>query len=154
MYDGRVVIAGSNMDAQRPFSQRELSIEIYTPDNLWRGPRPEFVATPDEIGYGAELHIRLTNNWKYGQIKPERIGLIRTCACTHAFTFDQRYVALHAYTEKGKSFPSPNDTEFVLRIPNDPNVLPPGYYMLFLLSKIESPGIGGAPSLAKIVKIG
>jgi len=156
MYDGRVLIGGSNKNKKQTIystsdwsdeaikqATRELSLEIYTPDCLWRGPRPVFSVTPDEVEHGNNLYVRLGKDWTWDMLDSNKIGLIRLYSVTHAFGVDQRYVGLIASNVKKR--------EFTLTIPGksikNKGLLPPGYYMLFLVSK------AGAPSVGHIVHI-
>ncbi|MBL7976649.1 MAG: DUF1929 domain-containing protein [Candidatus Kapabacteria bacterium] len=157
LHDGRVMLGGTDYDN---------SIEIYTPDYLWRGPRPVFSVTPDNISYDQFLHIKLGKGWKYKHLHPEKFALLRCYSVTHAFGLDQRYVNLYACrTEQNLSKeqewkigkiappPDPDDTSFRLWIPPQHyNVLPPGYYTLFMVSKLSN-GYSGSPSLGQIIKI-
>jgi hypothetical protein len=58
----------------------------------------------------------------------------------------------------GYRYPEPesDDTEFRLQIPANPNLLPPGHYQLFIVSRLGDPGYNftGAPSLGHIIRVG
>ncbi len=146
--DARVLLAGS----QGPI---ETSTEIYSPDYLFRGPRPKFSCTPETVGYGQFINIKLADVWTFGLINADRIGLIRLCSVTHSFAQDQRYVAIYPchYNNEPKTpglrypMPESNDKEFRIQMPDNTNALPPGYYMLFLVS------VAGAPSIGHIVQV-
>ncbi len=64
--------------------------------------------------------------------------LVRPSAVTHSFNQDQRLVALAFSTSPGAVHPI---------APPSPNLAPPGYYMLFLLSS------RGVPSEAVFVRL-
>ncbi|MEP7217888.1 MAG: galactose oxidase early set domain-containing protein, partial [Bacteroidota bacterium] len=117
--------------------------EIYTPDYLWRGPRPSFTVNQTEIFNLAFenliLDINLTGEWTMDYIDKDKIGLLRLASFTHSFGFDQRYVALAL-------LPSSKKNQIKVLIPG-PNILPPGYYWLFLVS------VAGAPSLGQLIHV-
>lgn len=167
--EGRVMLAAT----QTP---PETSHEIFTPDYLWRGPRPVFVTDRERVGYGQHLSIRLGEGWTFEDIHPNRIALVRLYGVTHMFGFDQRYVNVnpvrvdfeHLAARQGETAPDPKtmqnnrkryarplptDTEFRVEIPSNPNLLPPGYYWLFLVSKTADNGVG-CPSLGHAIRIG
>lgn len=176
LYDGRVLLGGSNKYGGQGYYtgpypltdytnyvnqftlanlelNRDLSLEIYTPDYLWRGPRPVFSHAKDVVGYGDLLNIRLAKGWKFQNLRSDRIALVRCYSSTHAFGFDQRYVAINSFKLGDLSnAPAATDVEFSLEIPINPAILPPGFYMLFLFSKLEENWLG-APSLGHIIQI-
>jgi hypothetical protein len=134
-------------------------------DSLLRGPRPEFMHSQDMISHGSELKIHLTNGWTFGDIDPKRIGILRFCGGTHAFNFDQRYIRLVAFVRRTKKVhserhattstmtrPQDDDIDFNLWIPQNRNVVPPGYYMLFLVSKLGQE-LSGTSSIGHIIRI-
>jgi hypothetical protein len=163
LYDGRVLLCGT----QPP---NDTSVEIYTPDYLMRGPRPEFVVTPDVIGHDQRLRITLAKGWRFKHLRKDKCGLLRCYGVTHGFGFDQRYVNLHPIKAEnippfsddvtaraplpgfGYPEPDPDDMNFDLEIPANPNLLPPGYYMLFLQSQIEA-GEAGCISIGHFIRI-
>lgn len=169
--DARVLISGSNYNMQQgdfnspPQSyHQDLSFEIYSPDYLYRGPRPVFSINKEFFNYGDNIQITLQEGWKIKNLRRDRVGLIRLGSVTHAFNFDQRYVGLKIDGDVDIPYVQPstldlNMSEFDAIIPNNPNLLPPGYYMLFLLSGLVDiqglPGFPrlGAPSIAKIIKV-
>ena len=68
-----------------------------------------------------------------------RAVFIRPGASTHSTNMEQRYVPL-AFTQTGS-------TSLSLTAPSEPNIAPPGYYMLFLVDA------GGVPSLGRFVRV-
>jgi len=163
MKDGRVMICGGQIDNHAEWEKvngwyvgegggRNLSIEIYTPDYLWRGPRPVFAHTPDNLNMGDNLLVRLESDWTWDMIDPNRVLLIKLCSATHSQSIDQRCVGLRIDRK--------SDVEATLNIQYLPNVqtsagkttqgqvLTPGYYYLFICS------LAGTPSLGHILKIG
>ena len=127
--DGRVMTCGSN-PARRV---DELRIETYRPPYLFQGPRPEVVAAPEEVTYSERFDVETPEASDI-----DEVVLVRPATATHCLTTDQRLVELAIEERDG--------TTLTARIPDEPNVLPPGSYMLFVLSD-------GVPSEAPFVRV-
>jgi hypothetical protein len=127
--DGRVMVCGSN-----PASKvNELRIETYSPPYLFKSPRPQIEHAPLEVSYGEEFDVKTL---QAGAI--EEVALIRPSSTTHCLDTDQRYVGLNIIER---------DSETVrVKLPDNPNLAPPGYYMLFIVSQ-------GIPSIAEFVQV-
>lgn len=107
--------------------------------------------------------MQLANDWKLKNIRRDRVGLIRLGSNTHAFNFDQRYVGLQISGDVDTPYIKPSNLnlelqEFDVMIPHNSNLIPPGYYMLYIVSALsEDPTtkipLMGTPSIARIVKI-
>jgi hypothetical protein len=123
--DGRVWVAGTD---------GETRMEVYTPDYLQRGTRPAITNAPTSVTYGQAFSIDL--------LEPADVSsacFIRLSAVTHAFNMSQRYVTL--------DFAPTDANEIGLTAPGDPNLAPPGHYMLFVLDA------AGIPAAAPIVQL-
>lgn len=122
--DGRVLVGGSN-----PTGHFETQLEIFSPPYLFRGPRPVISEAPTEIGYGDRLRISTSQatdiKW---------VSLIRPSAVTHSTDTEQRVVAV-PFKLKGSG-------DLALTIPSEPNIAPPGWYMMFVTNS------DGVPSVA------
>src|SRR5262249_44543934 len=135
--DASVWVAGSNPD--RGVYTRQ--IEIYKPAYLFTSTgaaaiRPNIAKVPYIIFYGSTFTLATPDA---ANIPIQRgVVLVRNGAVTHAFGMDQREVQL-AYTVGTGSLS--------VKVPSNRNVLPPGYYMLFILSRT------GVPSIAKFVRV-
>ncbi|WP_344742267.1 galactose oxidase early set domain-containing protein [Pseudonocardia halophobica] len=81
---------------------------------------------PDTAALGSTITVASP---EAGQIAKAR--LIRPSAATHATDVEQRSVALDVTT-------NPNGT-LDLAIPEQPTLVPPGYYMLFLVDGAGTP---------------
>jgi hypothetical protein len=127
--DGRVLVVGSN-PARRVNERR---IEIYSPPYLFRGPRPIIEEVPSQVAYGESFAI--------GTPLAEDIdeaALIRPSSTTHCLSTDQRYVGLEITARHANTI--------TVSMPDNPNLAPPGYYMLFILRK-------GIPSVATFIQV-
>ncbi len=128
--DGRVMTAGSNPDRDH----QELRIETFKPPYLFRGERPRITKCEPESHYKDTIEIETPDS---GNIK--EICLIRPSSTTHCLNPEQRYIGLE-FERK---------SDFILRatIPENPNLAPPGYYMLFILNN------EGVPSVAHFIRL-
>ena len=122
--DGCVMTAGSN-----PMRKcEEQRIEMFSPPYLFRGERPSISNCPKQLNYGQSFEIE---SQYAGDIKS--VSLIRPSNTTHCLNPEQRYVGLE--------FEEKNSNKLFAKIPTNRNVLPPGYYMLFIVNKKDVPCI-------------
>jgi len=129
--DGRVATFGSNpLDATNSFEQR---IEIYSPAYLFHGPRPVLSAVPAQVPLGSTVLLHSTQHLT-------RLRLIRPAAVTHNTDTEQRSVAVPLIAQA--------DGTVAARVPTNPDLLPPDWYMLFGVDD------RGVPSVASWVQIG
>jgi hypothetical protein len=120
--DGRVATAGSNPNR----GDDELRIEIFHPPYLFRGQRPYIEHAPTELGYGAHFDLRTPNAPRL-----EWVQLIRPMATTHSCDTEQRLVDLD-FTVRGPC-------EVRITIPAEPNLAPPGWWMLNVVDTQRRP---------------
>jgi hypothetical protein len=143
LYDGRVLVGSGNRYVKETGGQNLNfpfpELELVTPDYYRNGPKPEFSVSRPKASYGASLVLTLEGGWSTSEIETE-VSFIRCSSCTHAFGYDQRMVRLSAI-DVGKK------DSFKLKIPNNRNVMPPGFYMVFVISK------RGVPSCAQFVQL-
>ena len=138
--DGRVVAAGGNPEATTlvPWDQdpihEEMRLEIFSPPYLFRGPRPTITGVSTEWKYGQTFQI---NSPDAGSIR--WASLLRNCVTTHSFDGSQRLVDLDINAQAGGIV--------TITITNNPNIAPPGWYMLFLVNN------NGIPSVASWVHL-
>jgi hypothetical protein len=130
--DGRVLSAGTTVSASGCSDQTDA--DFYSPPYLFRGPRPSITSAPSAVRYGQVLRV----------VTPDaatitNANLIAFSAVTHHFNFSQRIS--HLRFKKVK-------TGLNVTAPANPNLAPPGKYMLFLLNST------GVPSVASIVQLG
>jgi Domain of unknown function (DUF1929)/PKD domain len=143
--DGTVAVAGSNPKR----GIYEPHIEIYSPAYLFttdakgntiRATRPVITAAPRSIGYGTGTFQVQTPNAAGTTTLPDvkSVVLVRPGSVTHAFDMEQRLVGLTFTAASGA---------LTVNSPPNPNVAPPGFYLLFLLNK------AGVPSIATFVQV-
>jgi hypothetical protein len=123
--DGRVMTAGSNPERR----VNELRIELFSPPYLFRGNRPVISKYPPEISYHQEFEIESNDA---SHIKA--VAFIRQSVTTHCVNTEQRYVGLE-YKQK-------NSNTLLIKVFSNRNIIPPGYYMLFVVSEDGIPSIG------------
>src|SRR6266404_1048155 len=131
--DGTVFLAGANPQQ----GVYEKHIEIYQPAYLFNSDgsaamRPTISGAPASITYGSTFAVQ-TPNTDIGSVV-----LIKPGSVTHSFDMDQRFVGLSFTVQNGG---------LTAVLPQNSNLTPPGYYMLFLVNKI------GVPSIAKFVQV-
>lgn len=98
------------------------------------GPQPDLYAAPERVTYGQSFPIPMP--------APEDIAQVcftRLSAVTHAFNTEQRYVPL--------DFVVTGPEELQITAPTDPNLAPPGHYLLFITNS------AGVPATAPIVQL-
>ncbi|ESU20475.1 hypothetical protein FEDK69T_29980 [Flavobacterium enshiense DK69] len=135
--DGSVFTAGSshNVSSGDPATVGEMRMVIFKPDYFDNPSRPTLNSTAVSTTYGKQISIDTPDA---GNI--QRVALIRNGSNTHAFNPDQRYVGLN--------FIKFSADKLIASIPTDPSVLPPGYYMLWIINN------AGLPCrLAKFIRI-
>ncbi|MER6688448.1 galactose oxidase early set domain-containing protein [Streptomyces minutiscleroticus] len=126
--DGRVMATGDNPGN----GSWNHDVSIYTPPYLLKGERPTITSLIDD-------------HWEYGDTQRitvdrpiARAELIRPAAVTHSSDPNQRFVDL----------PLSVDGDNVdLNVTSNPDLAPPGWYMLFAVDA------GGVPSVAKWVHL-
>lgn len=133
--DGRVVASGGNPPPYGhhvPWGEdgtnEEMRVEIYSPPYLFAGPRPVIGAAPTEVTYAQQFTISTD--------APDAIAsacLIRPGVTTHSFDSSQRLVDL----------PIGGRTAGGLQVaaPGNPNVAPPGWYMVFIVDQTGVPSV-------------
>jgi hypothetical protein len=127
--DGRVLIAGGGNDGPAVNYTRG---EFFSPPYLFKGPRPSIASAPGELGYGLTFVVDTPD-----AASITAVSLIRPGAVTHGFDEAQRFMNLN-FTREGGSL--------VITGPQNANLAPPGYYMLFLVA-------GEVPSTAAFVRL-
>lgn len=125
--DGRVAILGSN-----PLDNSfEFRISVYSPPYLFKGTRPTLTAAPDRAGYGESIELGVSGD-------VTSASLMAPMSATHQTDTNARLVDLPLAGADGIR---------TAQIPDNPNLLPPGPYMLSVLNA------DGVPSVSRWVWI-
>lgn len=134
MPDGRVWSGGGglcNCSADHPDHQIYWPPYLFTADGS-PATRPIISAAPDKLTYGATFSVTAT-------VDLTRFSLIKLSGITHNLNSDLRYLNL--------PFTTPSAGHYQLTVPENPNVLTPGYWMLFALNS------QGVPSVARVIQV-
>ncbi|HCA87106.1 MAG TPA: galactose oxidase [Streptomyces sp.] len=135
--DGRVATFGSDPLYADPDNLQtgnfERRIEIYTPPYLYRDDRPAVTSGPSEAARGGTATFTVSSEKKLATAR-----LMRPSAVTHTTDVEQRSVEL-GMERRGN--------RVALSVPEDPTLVPRGWYMLFVTDS------AGTPSEAKWVHI-
>ncbi|GHF58950.1 hypothetical protein GCM10010218_45420 [Streptomyces mashuensis] len=127
--DGRIAVFGSNPLFADPDDTRmgtfEQRIEVYTPPYLYRPHRPALRTGPLTAAHGDVLTLSGTDRREVAAAR-----LMRPSAVTHATDVEQRSVALELGDHAGA---------VTVRIPDNPALVPAGWYMLFLTDRAGTP---------------
>jgi plastocyanin len=127
MPDGSVIMGGDPNGGNVPN-------ECYLPSYFFK-PRPAIMSSPTSIAYGVTFAI--------GTATPGAIGevvLMAAGAVTHGFNQNQRYV--------GCAIVGTTATQVQVAAPPDGTVVPPGYYLLFLVDRDRVPSMAAWIRLA------
>ncbi|MEM7203649.1 MAG: galactose oxidase-like domain-containing protein [Planctomycetota bacterium] len=133
--DARVLCAGGEGNGGPGLYGESDQFEIWSPPYLFRTPRPVIQSAPAVAGYGQQLSLRYASSVLVAQVVLHRAG-----SGTHSFNYNQISVPVALDANSG--------TSLAFTVPNNPNALPAGYYMAFLMSA------DGVPSIAKWIRIG
>lgn len=112
-----------------------MSMEVYSPPYLFRGPRPKISSWPAALGYGEVFTVESPDACRI-----DKACLIKTTTITHHTNTDQRYLPLRPMRH--------GHCGLRMTSPANANLAPPGHYLLFLLDDC------GAPSVGRFVRIG
>jgi len=123
--DGRVLTTGGDDITQ---------VELYSPPYLFAGARPTISSAPAAVSLGQSYFVETPDAANIAKVRWIRLGSV-----THAFNMNQRINSL-SFSQ------APGGLNVVS--PSNPNLAPPGHYLLFILNA------NGVPSIAKIVQLG
>ncbi len=140
MPDARVLVAGHDGALNMPpYDTSRYELEIFSPPYLFGAdgklaPRPTITDAPAQLPFGQAFAIKSPDAEKV-----DRVALIRQGSTTHQINSDQRYVGL-AIIDKTRA-------AVMVQPPVAGDVLPPGYYMLFIANT------AGVPSVARWIRV-
>jgi hypothetical protein len=131
---GAVFYFGSNPLSNDNFF--EMRVEEYQPPYFFEGPRPAITSSPASAALGGRIRVHV----RYNSNSPiTKIRLIAPSAYTHVTDTSQRSVAARILSQK--------NGWLTIQLPAKPNLLIPGYYMLFAVNT------HGLPSVAPWIHI-
>ena len=122
-----------------PFLPAEIwEAEIFSPPYLFKpGSRPEINKAPEILKYGQSDTLEVSDATQEGSLVLAKLGSV-----THSFDYGQRLADLQI-----ENVALGNESSISFKAPENPNLYPPGYYMMFYVNDI------GKPSHAKMVKL-
>jgi len=131
---GAVFYFGSNPLSEDSFF--EMRVEEYQPPYFFEGPRPAIISSPSAVALGGVIRIHV----RYNSDSPiTKIRLIAPSAYTHVTDTSQRSVAATILSQR--------NGWMTVQLPANPNLLIPGYYMLFAVNA------RGLPSVAPWIRV-
>ncbi|MEP6687952.1 MAG: galactose oxidase-like domain-containing protein, partial [Gemmatimonadales bacterium] len=135
--DARVLSVGSGQPAASGLTN-DFTAEIFSPPYLFKADgtpaaRPTMSNVPTAVTYGQTFTVKTASAASIA-----KVTFIRLSAVTHSFNQNQRMNTLSFVAGSG-----------VLNVtaPANPNLAPPGHYMLFIVNS------SGVPSSAKFIRI-
>lgn len=133
--DGRVLSGGGGLCGD--CSTNHTNVEILTPPYLLNpdgspAARPKILSAPTNARLGSSISVT-TDRTVSG------FTLMRLSSVTHSLNNEQRRIPLNPI--------SGSAGQYVLKIPGDPGVAVPGYYMLFALDA------NGTPSVSTTIRV-
>jgi hypothetical protein len=132
--DATVVTAGGNPEGGTHVQwdhdpQEEMRLEVFHPPYLFRGQRPTITSAPAQCTYGQTIQITSPQS-----ASTKWASLISNCVTTHSFDSNQRLVDLDIVSRTGGVVKA--------TVPQNRNIAPPGWYMLFLVDNNGVPSVG------------
>jgi hypothetical protein len=120
--DASAVISGNTRHWNPDNAVEEGALEIFSPPYLFQKERPQIRNVPGSLSYNTTLQISHSPSPNV-----DRVSLMRPSSNTHTNNMEQRLVTLEVESRRSD--------KLTARTPRDATVAPPGYYMLFLVSK-------------------
>ncbi|MEM9081299.1 MAG: LamG-like jellyroll fold domain-containing protein, partial [Verrucomicrobiota bacterium] len=135
--DGCVFSGGGGLSGGPDNPTNHLDAQIYVPGYLYNpdgslATRPKINTAPEIASPGDSLTVTTDSNI-------DRFTMVRMTAISHHSTTDLRFLEV--------PFSPAGTRQYQLNLEDNPNIIMPGYWMLFALNN------NGTPSLAKIIKI-
>jgi hypothetical protein len=123
--DGRVLSQGGGHGGN---GIDTFNAEVYSPPYLFKGPRPGITSAPGSMIYGQVYSVQTPD-----AASVTSVTLIGATSVTHSTNFHQRILV-----------PTWSAGSGVISVtaPSDPNLCPPGPYLLFLLNGNGVPSVG------------
>jgi galactose oxidase len=111
----------------------ERNHEIFSPPYLFKGARPTITSAPASVGYNQTFSVSTPNAAQITDVRWIRLGSV-----THAFDMSARANTL-TFTSTA--------TGVDVTAPDNPNLAPPGHYLLFILNR------NGVPSEGQVIQV-
>jgi hypothetical protein len=126
---GKVMATGGALGAEGG-AGGSTAIEVFSPPYLFRGPRPVISLVQDVMRQGSIFDIETPQ-----AAEIQKVVLVRPMAVTHQTDTEQRVLQLNfTRSEKTLKVSTPKGLQS--------NVVPRGYYMLFIINNNGIPSVG------------
>lgn len=128
LHDGRVLVAGGAFGSNPDDATFAPTGQIYSPPYLHRGARPRVDAVPSAVRYGERFTLETPD-----AASISAVSLVALSAASQGWNATQRRVRLRFAMAPG-----------IVRVeaPGDPNLAPPGFYLVFILNDRGVPSVG------------
>lgn len=129
--DATVMLSQDDMDysVQAAFQHK---VQVYAPPYLFKGAQPVITQAPSALTYDQLFSVSTDRDGMVSAM------LVAPGATTHGNDMHQRAIKLKV---------TPKTNGLSIQVPASPALVPPGYYMLFVMDT------AGIPSVAKFVRI-
>lgn len=121
-----------SQDDLHPSEASSHQAQVYSPPYLFKGTRPQITSAPSAVNPGETFSITANTP---GIVS---VVLVAPGAVTHGNDMHQRFIKLQSQA---------NGPNLQVVIPASSSLVPPGYYMLFIVDSM------GIPSVAKFVHV-
>lgn len=111
----------------------DLTIEVFNPPYLFRGPRPTITSVPSLVHHGSSFDIDTPDATKI-----EKVVLVRPVSYTHQTESEQRVLQLEFTRDAANDRVTATAPDGIHPHPHAPR----GYYMLFILDCDGIPSVG------------
>lgn len=137
--NGTIMTSGTDKEWNEDREHDEYRIEVFTPPYLMNDDtselsRPFIKKVKTQVNYGEDILIESDQAEEI-----TLVTIIRPSSVTHSLNTDQRCIELEIMDTK--------KNDLTVKMLDNSNIAPPGYYMLFILNKDET------PSKAKFIQL-
>jgi hypothetical protein len=126
--DGRVLVAGGAFGPNPSEARFSWTGQIFSPPYLGRGRRPTIARAPSDVGYEGDFTIETPDAREIS-----RVTLVGLSASSQTWNGSQRMARLTFTVDSAR---------LRVRAPGDPNLVPPGFYFLFIMNDQGVPSVG------------
>ncbi|MEQ1729141.1 MAG: galactose oxidase early set domain-containing protein [Vicinamibacterales bacterium] len=143
--DGRVLVTGGDTSSTGSVGL-SFTGDVFSPPYLFQGFRPTIASIQgSSFMFGDEMNIAVA---RQPEETIDSVVLLRPASTTFGFDSSQRYIELNFTL--GAFDPAMGTQSVVALAPAD-DLGPPGYYMLFVMSRIGGPTQPRVPSVAQFI---
>ena len=121
----------------------ERRVTIFKPGYLMDGVQPIILNAPAVVTYQEVFSIQVNGTYPL-----DSMAFIRPMSVTHGYVSEQRFIELAFEPAHGTGL-------YIVYAPDNSNIAPPGYYMLFVMKDVSQSisGESRIPSNAVFIKL-